>query len=73
MFKFKNFNMLDYAHSPAGMRAKNFTDSLKNTYKVGAGIGDRREEDVNENIAFEMFDEIIIRQDKQLRGKPKRN
>lgn len=75
MFKFKNFNMLlDYAHNPAGMRAlKNFTDSFENTYKVGiiAGIGDRRVEDNNEmgTIAAEMFDEIIIRQDKQLRGK----
>jgi cyanophycin synthetase len=56
------------------MRAlKNFTDSFENTYKVGiiAGIGDRRVEDNNEmgTIAAEMFDEIIIRQDKQLRGK----
>ena len=41
--------------------------------KVGiiAGIGDRREQDNNEmgSIAAEMFDEIIIRQDKRLRGK----
>lgn len=75
MFKFKNFNMLlDYAHNPAGMNAlKNFTDTFENTYKVGiiAGIGDRRIEDNNEMgaIAADMFDEIIIRQDKQLRGK----
>jgi cyanophycin synthetase len=36
-----------------------------------AGIGDRRVEDNNEMgaIAAEMFDEIIIRQDKRLRGK----
>ena len=43
------------------------------TVKVGiiAGIGDRRVEDNNEMgaIAAEMFDEIIIRQDKRLRGK----
>jgi len=75
MFKFKNFNMLlDYAHNPAGMRAlKNFIDSFEDTYKVGiiAGIGDRRVEDNNEMgaIAADMFDEIIIRQDKHLRGK----
>src|SRR3569832_395434 len=41
--------------------------------KVGiiAGIGDRRKEDNNEigKVAAEMFDEIIIRQDKTLRGK----
>ena len=75
LFKFKNFNiLLDYAHNPAGMRAlKNFCDHLDATVKVGiiAGIGDRREEDNNEmgSIAAEMFDEIIIRQDKQLRGR----
>ena len=36
-----------------------------------AGIGDRREEDNNMigDIAAEMADEIIIRQDKRLRGK----
>ena len=75
LFKFNNFSiLLDYAHNPAGMRAlQNFTDELDATVKVGiiAGIGDRREEDNNEMgaIAAEMFDEIIIRQDKRLRGK----
>ncbi len=41
--------------------------------KVGiiAGVGDRRDEDTMEigKIAAEMFDEIIIRQDKNLRGR----
>ncbi|TXD53427.1 MULTISPECIES: cyanophycin synthetase [unclassified Polaribacter] len=75
LFKFKNFQiLLDYAHNPSGMRAlKQFTDNIEATVKVGiiAGIGDRRVEDNNEMgaIAAEMFDEIIIRQDKQLRGK----
>ena len=75
MFKFKDFTiLLDYAHNPAGMRAlKDFTDSIEATVKVGiiAGIGDRREQDNNEMgaIAAEMFDEVIIRQDKNLRGK----
>jgi cyanophycin synthetase len=50
-----------------------FVDELDATVKVGiiAGIGDRRIEDNNEMgaIAAEMFDEIIIRQDKRLRGK----
>ena len=75
LFKFNNFNiLLDYAHNPAGMRAlQKFTDELDATVKVGiiAGIGDRRVEDNNEmgKIAAEMFDEIIIRQDKRLRGK----
>ncbi|MBT8270571.1 MAG: cyanophycin synthetase, partial [Bacteroidia bacterium] len=75
LFKFNNFSvLLDYAHNPAGMRAlQNFTDNLDATVKVGiiAGIGDRRIEDNNEmgSIAAEMFDEVIIRQDKHLRGK----
>jgi cyanophycin synthetase len=75
MFEFKNFSILvDYAHNPAGMRAlKQFTDNLTATKKVGiiAGIGDRRIEDNNEmgSLAAEMFDEVIIRQDKHLRGK----
>lgn len=75
LFKFNDFTiLLDYAHNAAGMRAlQKFTDELEATVKVGiiAGIGDRRVEDNNEmgSIAAEMFDEIIIRQDKRLRGK----
>lgn len=75
LFKFKNFDLLlDYAHNEAGMEAlHNFIDNLEGSPKIGiiAGIGDRREED-NNNMgrrAAEMFDEIIIRQDKNLRGK----
>jgi len=75
LFEFENFTiLLDYAHNPAGMLAlKNFTDELDATVKVGiiAGVGDRRDEDTNlvGSIAAEMFDEIIIRQDKRLRGR----
>lgn len=75
LFKFEKFQiLLDYAHNPAGMRAlQDFTNKIEATVRVGiiAGIGDRREEDNNELgvIAAEMFDEIIIRQDKHLRGK----
>ncbi|MDP2687349.1 MAG: cyanophycin synthetase [Aequorivita sp.] len=75
LFQFENFAiLLDYAHNPAGMRAlQKFTDSLEASEKIGiiAGVGDRREEDTNQlgSIAAEMFDEIIIRQDKNLRGK----
>lgn len=75
LFEFKNFSvMLDYAHNTAGLYAlKNFIDKIDAYPKVGiiAGIGDRRPED-NEGIgrvASEMFDEIIIRQDKNLRGR----
>ena len=75
LFEFQNFSiLLDYAHNPAGMRAlKQFSDNLEATHKVCiiAGIGDRREEDNNliGSIAAEIADEIIIRQDKRLRGK----
>lgn len=75
MFDFKHFSiLLDYAHNPAGLQAlKKFIDKIDAYPKVGiiAGIGDRRQED-NEGIgkvAAEMFDEIIVRQDKHLRGK----
>ncbi len=75
LFEFNNFTvLLDYAHNPAGMMAlKQFVDTFEATVKVGiiAGIGDRRVEDNNEMgaIAARTFDEIIIRQDKRLRGK----
>ena len=75
LFEFKNFSiLLDYAHNAAGMRAlQDFTNSIECSCKVGiiAGVGDRREEDTNAigSIAAEMFDEIIIRQDKNLRGR----
>jgi cyanophycin synthetase len=79
MFRFKNFDlMLDYAHNPAGFRA--IADYLKNieaTEKVGiiAGVGDRRDEDILElgRIAAQMFDKVIIRQDKNLRGRSEEN
>jgi len=75
LFQFENFKvLLDYAHNPAGMKAlKEFIETLECSKKVGiiAGVGDRRVEDNNEmgSLAAEMFDEIIIRQDKNLRGK----
>ncbi len=75
MFKFNNFTvLLDYAHNSAGLRAlHNLLQKMDGHPKVGiiAGIGDRRKVDNNDigEIAAEMFDEIIIRQDKHLRGK----
>lgn len=75
LFEFQNFKiLLDYAHNPAGMLAlKQLTDNMEATVKVGiiAGVGDRRDEDTSQigSIAADMFDEIIIRQDKRLRGR----
>lgn len=75
IFKFNNFTvMLDYAHNTHGMQAiGKFVAQLNASYKVGivAGVGDRRDEDTIElgEEAAKMFDEIIIRQDKNLRGR----
>ncbi len=75
MFNFKNFTvMVDYAHNTAGIQAIgkfiNKTDASK---KVGiiAGVGDRRDEDTISlgAEAAKIFDEIIIRQDRNLRGR----
>ena len=65
--------MIDYAHNAAGFVA--IHDLLKkiDARHVGviAGVGDRRDEDTMAlgELAAQMFDEIIIRQDKNLRGK----
>ncbi len=75
MFRFKDFDvMLDYAHNPAGFTAiGNFLAQVDATEKVGiiAGVGDRRDEDILElgALSAKMFDKIIIRQDKNLRGR----
>jgi cyanophycin synthetase len=75
LFKFKDYTiLLDYAHNEAGLRAlKGMVDRMEASVKVGviAGIGDRRPQDNQAigRVAAEMFDEIIIRQDKNLRGR----
>ncbi|MHC2992608.1 cyanophycin synthetase [Pontibacter sp. HJ8] len=66
--------LIDYAHNIASMEAiADFVDNVHATYKIGivAGVGDRMAEDIIEvgRIAAETFDEIIIRQDKDLRGR----
>jgi len=74
LFAFKDFRvLLDYAHNAAGMAAlADFIENLEGSPKVGiiAGIGDRRDQDNMDmgEMASKMFDEIIIRQDKHLRG-----
>ncbi len=75
LFQFKNFNVLiDYAHNAHGMRAiGKYVSKVDASVKVGiiAGVGDRRDEDTVElaEEAARVFDEIIIRQDKNLRGR----
>jgi len=74
VFRFSNFEVIvDYAHNAAGLQAiGGFIRTTDATRRVGiiAGVGDRRNEDTRElgSLAAEYFDEIIIRQDKDLRG-----
>jgi cyanophycin synthetase len=74
IFRFKNFEvMVDYAHNAAGFQAIAEMLQKIDAKHVGiiAGVGDRRDEDTIAlgRLAAQMFDEIIIRQDKNLRGK----
>ncbi|MBS1754428.1 MAG: cyanophycin synthetase [Ferruginibacter sp.] len=75
LFQFKNFQFLvDFAHNPAGLELLcDFVSKLDGEPKVGiiSGTGDRRDEDIKElgKISGKHFDEIIIRQDKNLRGR----
>ena len=75
LFHFKHFDFLvDFAHNPAGLQLLcDFVSKLEGSPKVGiiSGTGDRRDEDIRElgRISARYFDEIIIRQDKNLRGR----
>ncbi|MFE3869470.1 cyanophycin synthetase [Flavobacterium sp. LS2P90] len=75
IFEFKKFKVLiDFAHNPSGYKGvEEFLQSVDATKKIGiiAGVGDRRDEDIREcaTIAARMFDHIIIRQEKYLRGR----
>jgi cyanophycin synthetase len=75
VFQFGGFRVVvDYANNPAGMMALGmFVVQQPATHKVGiiAGIGDRKEEDTIQlgRLAGQIFDDIIIRLDEDLRGK----
>lgn len=74
-FHFKNFTFLaDFAHNPHGLKLLGeFVSKLDYPIKVGviSGTGDRRDEDIRELgvLSAQYFDEIIIRCDKNLRGR----
>jgi cyanophycin synthetase len=74
-FNFKNFTFLaDFAHNPHGLKLLcDFVSKLDYPHKIGiiSGTGDRRDEDIRElgEISAQFFDEIIIRCDKNLRGR----
>lgn len=75
MFTIRDFSVLvDYAHNPHGLRALGtFIGQLDMPYRVGimTGVGDRRDEDILTlgQVAAGLFDEIIIRLDKDVRGR----
>jgi cyanophycin synthetase len=75
LFQFKNFQVLvDYAHNYTGLEnLSKFVEKVDSPIKVGvvAGVGDRRDEDTFAlgAVAARAFDELVIRQDKNLRGK----
>lgn len=75
VFKFKNFKVLiDFAHNPSGYKAiEDYLKNVESTKKIGiiSGVGDRRDNDIKEcgKIAGRMFDHIIIRNEKHLRGR----
>ncbi|MCX6318608.1 MAG: cyanophycin synthetase [Bacteroidetes bacterium] len=74
-FHFKHFTMLaDFAHNPHGLKLLcDFVSKLDYPSRIGviSGTGDRRDEDIRElgEISGRYFDEIIIRCDKNLRGR----
>ena len=74
-FHFKTFSILaDFAHNPHGLKLLcDFISKTEYKYKIGmiSGTGDRRNQDIEElgAISAANFDEIIIRCDKNLRGR----
>jgi len=75
IFEFKEYTvMIDFAHNPDGFKGiKEFLSTIDSPYKIGiiTGTGDRRDDDIRSmgRISAQMFDHIIIRQDKFLRGR----
>ena len=75
IFEFSKFKVLiDFAHNPTSYRGiEDFLSSIDANRKIGiiSGVGDRRDKDIKEcaKIAARMFDHVIIRQEKHLRGR----
>jgi cyanophycin synthetase len=75
IYSFKNFKvMVDFAHNLDAFKGiKEFLDTVDSSQKIGIiiGTGDRRDEDIRDfgRIAAQMFDHILINQDKFLRGR----
>ncbi|QNH63311.1 cyanophycin synthetase [Hymenobacter sediminicola] len=77
LYKFPQFEVIvDYAHNTHGIsKFAEFLNATEATHKVGvvSGLGDRRDEDTLSfaRIAGQIFDEVVLRQDRDLRGKTK--
>ncbi len=75
IYKFpKSEVIVDYAHNTAGIQKfAEFMDATTATRKIGvvSGLGDRRDEDTMgfARVAGRIFDEVVLRQDRDLRGK----
>jgi cyanophycin synthetase len=69
--------LVDYAHNPAGYAAVGSFVQNWSGYKIGAigGAGDRRDEDLIElgYLSATFFDEIIVKEDDDLRDRPSGN
>jgi cyanophycin synthetase len=68
--------LMDYAHNPAALgEMSELVRRMRLKYKrvvgVLSGPGDRRDEDLRElgRLAQGMFDELVVKQDKRLRGR----
>ncbi|MDI1352319.1 MAG: Mur ligase family protein, partial [bacterium] len=75
VFNFNEFKvMIDYAHNEGAYKElKTYVSNVSSKRKIGiiGATGDRRPDDIRKigSFAAEMFDEIIIRHDKDGRGK----
>jgi cyanophycin synthetase len=75
LFQFQNFKLLlDSAHNPAGLAALgSYLEKVTDIPKIAilGSIGDRRKEDIINmgRLAAQIFDQIIIRNVKNLRGR----
>ena len=75
IFELKDYKvMIDFAHNADGFKGiKEFLTTIDSPYKIGiiTGTGDRRDDDIRDmgRLSAQMFDHIIIRQDKYLRGR----
>ncbi|SFQ72603.1 cyanophycin synthetase [Hymenobacter arizonensis] len=75
VYKFPKCEVIvDYAHNTAGiLKYAEFMEATPATRKIGvvSGLGDRRDEDTLgfSRVAGRIFDEVVLRQDRDLRGK----